>query len=133
MAEIGRELELTIQAAFREAVSREGKVSVPMVVVYRLSPLTYALGRRFVRVSTYAMVNLIAERPVVPELIQHDCTPSSVASEIVRYLTDAPHAEQTRQALAEVRARLGPGGASERAARAILAVAREKRGGTFSA
>ena len=95
-----------------------------MVVVYRLSPLTYAVGRRFVHVSTYAMANLIAERRIVPELIQHQCTPSSVAAEIVRYLTDAPHADRARQALAEVRARLGPGGASERAAEAILAVAR---------
>ncbi len=96
----------------------------PMVVVYRLSPLTYAVGRRFVHVSTYAMANLIAERRIVPELIQHQCTPSSVAAEIVRYLTDAPHADRARQALAEVRARLGPGGASARAAEAILAVVR---------
>lgn len=104
----------TVQAAIHGA---------PMVVVYRLSPLTYAVGRRFVRVSTYAMVNLIAGRNIVPELIQNDCTPEAVASEIVRYLTDAAHAAQTREALADVRARLGRGGASARAAQAVLKTA----------
>ena len=43
-----------------------------MVIVYRLSPLTYAIGRAFVRVTTYGMVNLVAGRPIVPELIQDD-------------------------------------------------------------
>jgi len=99
---------------------------VPMVVVYRLSPLTYALGRRFVRVSTYAMVNLIAGRKIVPELIQDDCSPEQVASEIIRYLTDPSHATRVRTSLAEVRDRLGSGGASARAASAILEIARSK-------
>jgi lipid-A-disaccharide synthase len=96
---------------------------VPMVVVYRLSPLTYLLGRRFVRVSNYAMVNLIAGRTIVPELIQGACNPERVASEIIRYLNDPSHAERTRAALAEVRDRLGGGGASARAASAILELA----------
>jgi lipid-A-disaccharide synthase len=96
----------------------------PMVVVYKLSPLTYALGRRLVRVSTYAMANLIAGRKIVPELIQAGCTPEAVASEVIRYLTDPSHAARTRAALAEVRDRLGPGGASARAASAILELAR---------
>lgn len=95
----------------------------PMVVVYKLSPLTYAIGRRFVRVSTYAMANLIAGRMIVPELIQDACTPEAVASEVLRYLTDPSHAARTRAALAEVRQRLGPGGASARAASAILELA----------
>ena len=104
----------TVQAAIH---------GTPMVVVYRLSPTTYALGRRLVRVSTYAMANLIAGRTIVPELIQNDCTPKSVASEVLRYLTDAAYAARAREALADVRARLGPGGASARAAKAVLASA----------
>jgi lipid-A-disaccharide synthase len=96
----------------------------PMVVVYRLSPLTYAIGRRFVRVSTYAMVNLIAGRTIVPELIQEACTPESIAAETIRYLIDPSHAARTRSALADVRDRLGSGGASARAASAILKMAR---------
>ena len=55
----------------------------PMVVVYRLSPLTYRLGRRFVKVDTFAMVNLIAGERIVPELIQDAFTPEAVAGEAV--------------------------------------------------
>jgi lipid-A-disaccharide synthase len=96
----------------------------PMVIVYRLSPLTYRVGRPFVRVSTFGMVNLIAGRQVVPELIQEAFTPRRVAQETLRFLTDARAADEARAALAEVRARLGPPGASGRAAEAILEVAR---------
>ena len=104
----------TVQAAIH---------GTPMVVVYKLSPLTYAVGRRFVRVSTYAMANLIAGRKIVPELIQDRCTPEAVASEVIRYLRDPSQAARTRAALAEVRERLGPGGASVRAASSILDLA----------
>lgn len=100
----------------------------PMVVVYRLSPITYALGRRFVQVSTYAMVNLIAGKKVVPELIQDDCNPEQVSAEIVRYLTDSAYVERVRASLADVRDRLGRGGASERAADAILELALNRNG-----
>jgi lipid-A-disaccharide synthase len=89
-------------------------IGTPMVVVYRLSPLTYHLGRRFVRVPHVAMANLIAGRRIVTELIQDDYTPEAVADEVLRLL--GPDGTAMRTALAGVRARLGPGGASERAA-----------------
>ncbi len=92
----------------------------PMIIVYRLSPLTFAIGRAFVRVHTYGMVNLVAGRPVVPELIQESFTPEAVAREVRRLLTDATHADDMRQGLADVRRRLGGPGASARAAEAIL-------------
>lgn len=99
----------------------------PMVVVYRLSPLTYLLGRRFVHVDTFAMVNLIAGRRIVPELIQDECTPENVAAEVLSFLTDPRKAEQTRAELDEVCAKLGRPGASGRAAEAVLAVAQVGR------
>ena len=99
----------------------------PMVVVYRLSPLTYRLGRRFVHVDTFAMVNLIAGGRIVPELIQDDCTPENISREVLSLLTDAVRFEQTRAALADVRRKLGSPGASGRAAEAVLAVARGAR------
>ena len=95
----------------------------PMVVVYRLSPLTYRLGRRFVHVDTFAMVNLIAGRRIVPELIQDDCTPENVSREVLSLLTDAARFQQMRAALGEVRQKLGIPGASGRAAEAVLAIA----------
>ncbi len=109
----------TVQAALHER---------PMVVVYRLSPVTYHLGRRFVRLDTFAMVNLIAGRRIVPELIQDACTPEAIATEVIRYLTDAGRSREVQAALREVRAKLGPPGASGRAAEAILRIARGSEG-----
>ena len=105
----------TVQAALHER---------PMVVVYRLSPLTYRIGKPFVRVDTYAMVNLVAGERIVPELIQDDFTPARVADETVRLLTDRELHTRTRDALRRVREKLGGPGASGRAADAVLAVAR---------
>jgi len=98
-----------------------------MVVVYRLSALTYRLGKPFVHVDTYAMANLVAGRRVVPELIQDAFTPEAVATEALRVLTDPAHAAQVRRELREVRGKLGTPGASRRAAEAVLEVARGPR------
>ena len=94
-------------------------LDLPMVVVYRLSPTTYALGRPFVRVPHYAMANLIAGREVVKELIQRDFRPETVAGEILALLEEPVHREAVLSGLAEVRTRLGPPGASARAAQVV--------------
>ncbi len=91
-------------------------VEMPMIVVYRLSRLTYTLGRPFVRVPHYAMVNLIAGRRVVKELIQGDFTPERVAAEALALLDDPEARATLRSELHGVRQRLGPPGASDRAA-----------------
>ena len=105
----------TVQAALHER---------PMVVVYRLSPLTYRIGKPFVRVDMYAMANLVAGKRVVPELIQEHFTAERVAAETIRFLTDAELSRRTRDELRQVRERLGEPGASARAAEAVLAVGR---------
>ena len=94
-------------------------MDLPMVVVYRLSALTYALGRPFVRVPHYAMANLIAEREVVKELIQGAFRPESVASEVQALLEVPSRRQAVRDGLSEVRTRLGPKGASARAAEIV--------------
>jgi lipid-A-disaccharide synthase len=99
----------------------------PMVIVYRLSPLTYRLGRRLVKVDRFGMVNLIAGEQIVPELIQDAFTPEAVADEAMSMLTDRARAARIRQGLARVRERLGGPGASRRAAEAILRVALAER------
>jgi lipid-A-disaccharide synthase len=95
----------------------------PMIVVYRLSPLTAKLAKPLVRTKYFSMVNLIAGQSVVPELIQDDFTAHRVAEEVAKLLSpsgDAKrHVEEMCRALAEVRERLGPPGAVERAADAI--------------
>jgi lipid-A-disaccharide synthase len=99
----------------------------PMVVVYRLSPLTYFLGRPFVSVPHYAMPNLVADRRIVPELIQGDFTPERVAAEGLALLEDAGRAAAMVGDLEEVRRRLGGSGASLRAALAVHEVLAGRR------
>jgi len=103
----------TVEAALLDA---------PMVVVYRVSPLTALLAKPLVRTRHFSMVNLIAGRAVVPELIQNDFTPDNVASQTLRLLRDARAVTAMHVDLAEVRQRLGPPGAVERAAEAITAL-----------
>jgi lipid-A-disaccharide synthase len=93
---------------------------VPMVVVYRLSPMTYRVARRLVKVDAVAMVNLIAGERVVPELIQEAFTPDAVAREALSMCTEPQRAERIRNGLAIVRRKLGGPGASRRAAEAVL-------------
>ena len=95
-------------------------LDVPMAVIYRLAPLTAALAKPLLRTPYFSMVNLIAERRVVPELIQNALTPERLANETLRLLQDAQARLELRRGLAEVRERLGPPGAVERAADAIL-------------
>ena len=104
----------TVQTAIHER---------PMVIVYRLSPLTWWMARRFVKVRAFGMVNLVAGRNVVPEYAQAAFEPAVVAADAVRFLTDEEHAARTRQALREVREKLGGPGASRRAAEHVLEVA----------
>ncbi|MFI5094182.1 MAG: lipid-A-disaccharide synthase [Candidatus Acidiferrum sp.] len=97
-------------------------LNVPMVVIYRVSPLTALLAKPLVRTKFFSMVNLIAERRVVPELVQRDLTPELVSREVLRLLNDRSAREALRAGLAEVRSRLGPSGAVDRAADAIAAL-----------
>jgi len=91
-------------------------LGTPMVVIYRVAPLTAAIVRRLMHTPFISMVNLVAGRRVVPELIQEDFTPTAVAAQ-VRYLLESAEGRNAMQSgLAEVRAKLGSGGAIERAA-----------------
>ncbi len=83
-------------------------IGTPFAMVYRVAPLTWSLGRRLVKVDRFAMVNLIAERDVVPELVQTDFTPQRVCAEL-RGSFQTDEARQTMiAAFDEVRRRLRP-------------------------
>jgi lipid-A-disaccharide synthase len=96
----------------------------PMIVIYRLSPLSAKLAKPLVRTKFFSMVNLIAGREVVPELIQDDFTPIRVASEAISLLSASKESLEKlaamRRGLAEVTRLLGPPRAVERAADAIV-------------
>jgi lipid-A-disaccharide synthase len=91
-------------------------LGTPMVVVYRVAPVTAAILRRMIRTPFIGMVNLIAGRRVVPELIQDAFTPAAVEGEVRRLLESEKARHEVDAGLAEVRAKLGPPGAIERAA-----------------
>ena len=97
-------------------------LGVPMVVIYRVSPATAWIARRLMRAPYIAMPNLIAGKPVVPELIQEAFSPDEVARE-VEHLLASPEARAAMQReLAEVARRLGPPGAIDRAADLIASM-----------
>jgi len=110
-------------------------IGTPFVMVYRVAGLTWTLGRHLVKLPYYGMVNLVAGREVVPELIQGGFTPQSVEREVRALLEDGPARQRMTEALAEVRGmlrgelatapNLGPARetTAHRAARAVLRVA----------
>lgn len=101
----------TLEAALRER---------PMVVVYRVSPVTWLVGKLLVNVPFYCMVNILAKKEIVPELMQHDFSAANVAAR-VEYLLEHPEAREAMiQGFRALRPRLGPGGAIERAADAVV-------------
>lgn len=95
-------------------------MGVPMVIIYKVSPLTYQVGKRLIRVDHIGICNIVAGARVVPELIQDEASADRIAAEIGRYLDDSAHAEKTRAGLAMVKEKLGTGGCSERVAGIIL-------------
>jgi len=119
-------------AAAEAALAASGTVALelalarlPTVIAYRLNPVTVALYRRLIRVKYVNLVNLMLDRMLVPELLQEDCRPDRLASELGRLLDD-PAARATQiEGVAEVARWLGQGGTppSERAARVLLEVA----------
>lgn len=94
--------------------------AVPMVIAYRVSPLSYRIGKAVVRVPFIGLVNLVAGREVAPELIQGDVSPARLAREAARLLTAGPKREEVIKELGRVKEMLGPGGASKRTAAWVL-------------
>jgi len=107
----------TIEAALLEC---------PMVVVYRVSPVTAFFARFMINVPFYSMVNLLAGKPLVKELIQSDFTVQNVAAQIEYLLDNAGAREQIAQELHALRTHLGSGGAIDRVAESAIAMMRRR-------
>jgi lipid-A-disaccharide synthase len=93
---------------------------VPMIITYRVSPLSYWIGRTVVRVPFIGLVNLVAGRDIVPEVIQDEVTPFRLAREAARLLADSHARKNMVKDLREVKAQLGSRGASEKTAAIAL-------------
>ncbi len=96
---------------------------VPMIILYRVAPLTYWLARMLVHIDHIGLVNILAGKRIVPEFVQHDATVSRILPVALELIADGPKREQMLAELRAVRDALGEAGASKRAAEQILAVA----------
>jgi len=98
---------VTLQAAIH---------GTPMVIIYKVSPVSFWLGRALVRVPNIGLVNLVAGQPLVPELVQHQASGENIASALEQMLKDTSQLNHLKQQLFALRNVLGGGGASERVA-----------------
>ena len=97
-------------------------MGAPMIVVYRVSPLTYLLGKMLIKVKNIGMVNIIAEKTVVPELIQKDVTPEKITSAVIQILGNPLKQEEIKKELSSLKEKIGNPGASFRAAQIIISL-----------
>lgn len=102
-----------------------GLLGTPMIVLYRLGFWTWSVARMLVRLPNVSLVNLVLGRRVVPELLQGDANPDRIAAEAETILLEERVRKEMRAGLAELRGKLGEGGASGRAAREVAEVLRE--------
>ena len=89
---------------------------MPVIIIYKVSPLSYQLGRALIKVKHIGLVNLIAEREIVPELIQDRASPELIAETVLRLLETPAALDAMRHSFGNVRYRLGGPGASSRVA-----------------
>ena len=101
-------------------------MEVPMVVLYKLSPITFWLGKRVVKVNHISLVNLVAGREIVPELIQDAVKPSNIINELLPLLEGGQKRREMLEGIREVKVKLGGGGASKRVAQMAIEMIREE-------
>ncbi|MGZ8143416.1 MAG: lipid-A-disaccharide synthase [Methylosarcina sp.] len=95
-------------------------LTVPMVICYKLAPMTYWLGRWLVKTPFIGLPNIVAGQGIVKELIQHEASSDNLSAEILKILTDTGYARQMRENLQAVKAQLGQGGGSKNMAELAL-------------
>jgi lipid-A-disaccharide synthase len=97
----------------------------PMIIIYRVSLPSYWVGRALIRVDHIGLVNLVAEKEIVPELIQKDAHPQRIADEALRILRDPILSRKMSESMGEVRQKLGEPGAAQRAALIVCSMLHE--------
>jgi len=110
---------VTLQAAIH---------AIPMVIIYKVSLISAWLARVLIRVPHVGLVNLVADRPLVPELLQHQATGIEVARTVEDMLRDADKLNQLRHELVALRDVLGQPGASDRVAELALGMIKSPQG-----
>lgn len=95
-------------------------MGVPMSILYKVAPLSYAIGKRLIRIDHIGLCNIVAGERVVPERIQHEATPEKIGGDVISFLSDPTGAAAIREKLLSIRHLLGDGGASARVARLLF-------------
>ena len=93
---------------------------LPLIIVYKVSPLSYWLGKRLIKVKYIGIVNLIVQKELLPELIQDNVSPQTIAETVTRMIADQDTLNQMKAELLRVKGLLGGAGASDRVARIAL-------------
>ncbi len=91
----------------------------PFMLVYKVSPITFFIGKMLVSIDFLGLPNLIAGKEVIKELLQKDCSPETIAKESLKYLSDENLYQKTKQDLRKVKEKLGEGGALKKTAEII--------------
>lgn len=97
-------------------------LGIPMVIIYRVSPLTYMIGKRLIKVDHIGICNIVAGERMVKELIQDEAQPDWIADEIDKIISDAEHDRVIRDKYQMMREKLGAGGCSAKVADITLAM-----------
>jgi lipid-A-disaccharide synthase len=119
VAEVFNQSQLLVAAS--GTVTLEAALyGIPMVIVYKVSPLSYWLGKRLIKVKHIGIVNLIAQKELLPELIQDNASPQTIADKVIAMIHDPGRLKQIERELFCIRDLLGGPGASDRVARIAL-------------
>lgn len=102
-----------------------GYFSLPMIIVYKTSPLTYIIGKQLVKLDRIGMVNILLDEMIAPELIQDEATSENIVKAVSIILSDNQAYEKMKVGLGKVREKLGGEGASKKAAELILEILNE--------
>jgi lipid-A-disaccharide synthase len=97
-------------------------IGTPMVIVYRVSPISYLIGRLLIRLDRIGLPNIVAGKMVVPELIQNEATPENIAEELITILNDHKGRNTMIEALRATTRMLAGHGAAEKAAMAVYRI-----------
>jgi lipid-A-disaccharide synthase len=103
-------------------------LGVPMAIIYKVTPITYWIGRLLVKIPFIGLPNIISGRKIVEEFIQHRATPDAIADEIGKILSNAEYAAEISRNLGRVKERLGDGGGIARLANVVVGMLKEPAG-----
>lgn len=116
-----------VVAASGTVTLEAGIAGTPLIIIYKISPISYWLGKLLIRVRNIGLVNLIAEREIAPELIQDEANPQTIADTVRQLLTHPVRLDAMRDAFTDVRYKLGSPGASSRVAEIVVKMLHDNR------